>query len=299
MLKQLITIIILLVSAMSLMAQEDDTVIIHMAPYQQDCVGVAPQDCMIVRFDDEDRPYYFYDSIEGFTFEEGFEYTLEVNISQREDVPADASSLQYELIEIIQQFPAHIHGKIWELQSLYGEDVADSSRYTFTTVDEGTGITADCNQVLANLTLNPFDIETTISTMAFCGEDSLDVAYLAALNSATMMTVENGELILITEEGQLRFAPPVIEGIEWTMTRFLSPASMLLLDDSTSYTLLIEDNQARMTIACNGAGGAIEFDGAILRFGMIATTEMFCENNPLNGLYPPENAVYYVRKSVV
>ena len=296
MMKYLITLLVLLTTLTGIMAQDNETgeTIIHIGPYQQDCVGVGPQDCLIVRFEDEDRAFYFYDSIEGFTFEQGFEYTLSVNVSQLDDVPADASSLQYELLEIIQQFPAHLHGKVWELQTLDGEEIENPSRYTFTTTDEGTGMTADCNQVIANLSLNPFLIETTISTMAFCGDDSLDVTYLAALNSASMMTIENGQLIMETEEGQLRFAPPSIEGIEWTMTRYLSPASMLLLNDTTPYTLQIGDEQASMTIACNGAGASLEFDGAILTFGEIEAEEELCENDPLSGIFPPETAVYYV-----
>ncbi len=300
MLKQLITIAILLASVLSLTAQDESemtTKTLHIAPYQQDCVGVGPQDCLVIRWEDEDELSFFYDSIEGFTFEEGFEYTLLVNITERENVPADASSLQYELVEVLQQYPAHLAGKVWELQSLNGVQIDDPSRYTLLVTDDGASMQADCNRVQANIVLNPFSLETTISTKAMCPEDSLDTEYLEALNAVNLMSIENGELILQSSEGQLRFAPPNIEGQGWTLTRVLGMAMMLELDDSVSYKLHIEDNLADLTIACNTAQGTVEFDGAVIQFTEVMTTLMACEDDPLLGMFPPENAVYYITEA--
>jgi len=51
---------------------------------------------------DTDSWNYFYSEIEGFDYEEGFLYNLEVHISARtEPISADASSFQYVMIEII------------------------------------------------------------------------------------------------------------------------------------------------------------------------------------------------------
>ena len=67
-----------------------------------DCVGEAPQTCLQVA-DSEDGEYlYFYDAIEGFSFEEGTSYVIDVEISEVADPPADGSSLSYRLIEIIE-----------------------------------------------------------------------------------------------------------------------------------------------------------------------------------------------------
>lgn len=300
MMKHITTIVVLLVSAFTLVAQDDTEqtgTVIHVAPYQQSCTGVAPQDCLIVRFEDDDDLSFFYDAIEGFSFEEGFEYTLLVNITERENVPADASSLEYELIEILQQFPAHLDGKVWELQSLHRVQIEDPSLYTFMLTDDGVAMKADCNNVLGNLTFDPFDIETTVSTRAMCPPDSLDTEYLAALNAANLISIENGELILQSSDGQLRFAPPSIDGTEWTLTRVLGMATMLELDDSVAYTLQVDDTDVSMAVACNTAGGTIDVDGAILRFTQVAMTKMFCENDPLMGMFPPENVIYYITET--
>ena len=69
-----------------------ETVVVE--PRLVDCVGVVPQRCMVV--DGE----YFYGAIEGFTYEEGYTYTLEVRIEElpEDEVPADGSSLKYYLV---------------------------------------------------------------------------------------------------------------------------------------------------------------------------------------------------------
>ena len=298
--KHIITLALLFTLVFAVTAQDDteaDGTIIHIGPYLQNCIGEAPQECMVVRLDDEDDLSFFYDSIDGFTFEEGFEYTLLVNITELENVPADASSLSYELIEVLQQFPASLGGKIWELQSLNGVEIENPSDYTFLMTDDGIVLKADCNTVQADLELNPFGIEITTSTRAMCPEDSHDAEYLAGLNAANLISIENGELILQSSEGQLRFAPPSINGTHWTLTRVLGIAMTLELDDSVAYTLQFDGTFVSMMAACNSGGGSIEVDKGILHFTDLVTTLMFCENDPLMNTFPPEDAVYSINEA--
>ncbi len=72
---------------------------VTVGPKLVDCVGIAPQKCMIVNGE------YFYGSIFGFDYEEGYTYTLEVEkfLLPKEDVAADQSSTQVNLIEIIEK----------------------------------------------------------------------------------------------------------------------------------------------------------------------------------------------------
>lgn len=67
-----------------------------------DCVGLVPMKCLVV--DGE----YFYDDIDGFEFEAGNSYILEierVQIYTDETVPADASLYSYKLINILEKQP--------------------------------------------------------------------------------------------------------------------------------------------------------------------------------------------------
>ncbi len=67
-----------------------------------DCVGAAPQKCMQVAEAEDDEHYYFYDQIQGFTFEPGTSYVLDVQVEEILDPPADASSLKYTLVAVIE-----------------------------------------------------------------------------------------------------------------------------------------------------------------------------------------------------
>ncbi len=66
-----------------------------------DCVGVGPMQCMQVRSDEQQPWTLFYQNIEGFQFEPGYRYQLTVSKEQLTDVPADAPSLRYQLIKVV------------------------------------------------------------------------------------------------------------------------------------------------------------------------------------------------------
>ena len=57
--------------------------------------------CMQVAYS-QDEPYeLFYEQIEGFNFSEGTSYVIDVKVTEVENPPADASSLEYTLVEVI------------------------------------------------------------------------------------------------------------------------------------------------------------------------------------------------------
>ena len=54
---------------------------LYVGPTQADCVGVAPQLCLLVKeYPDADYTY-FYSNIDGFTFVPGYEYELRVQVT--------------------------------------------------------------------------------------------------------------------------------------------------------------------------------------------------------------------------
>ena len=72
--------------------------------YTQTCQGVGEQQCYLVQKNDQigsNDWSLFYNEIEGFQYEEGFFYTLQVRIEQVENPPADGSSLKYILVKIL------------------------------------------------------------------------------------------------------------------------------------------------------------------------------------------------------
>ncbi|MGL5785691.1 MAG: DUF4377 domain-containing protein [Bacteroidales bacterium] len=73
-----------------------------------DCMGVAPMKCMQVKYldrtgEDKDTWSTMYGGIEGFDFEPGYVYVLEVEKEELDpkSVPADASTIHYKLVKVI------------------------------------------------------------------------------------------------------------------------------------------------------------------------------------------------------
>ena len=65
------------------------------------CTGVARTRCLRVRVLPDTSWQRFYDPIEGFVYEEGYRWRLEVERRRVPNPPADGSSLAYRLVRIV------------------------------------------------------------------------------------------------------------------------------------------------------------------------------------------------------
>ena len=72
-----------------------------LAPYMLPCMGVGPMLCPMV-IDSAGVQLYFYNAIEGFTFQWGHPVTLRVQVEQVANPPADGSSRRYTLVEVVE-----------------------------------------------------------------------------------------------------------------------------------------------------------------------------------------------------
>lgn len=79
--------------------------ILTIAPGLVDCTGVVRQKCMQVREEGQTEWRLFYDKIEGFTHDPDYRYRLVVQIEKVENPPADASSLKYKLVRLLEKMP--------------------------------------------------------------------------------------------------------------------------------------------------------------------------------------------------
>lgn len=69
------------------------------ASEQADCVGVVPQKCYMIKSEGENSWKYLYNQIEGFTYQPGYEYVLEVRTETVKLPAADQSSIRYILVK--------------------------------------------------------------------------------------------------------------------------------------------------------------------------------------------------------
>lgn len=76
--------------------------LLTVAPETRECTaGVAKMQCMMVKEANANEWQYFYNRIEGFKHEPGYEYQIIVSKSKIENQPADASSLKYKLVKVV------------------------------------------------------------------------------------------------------------------------------------------------------------------------------------------------------
>lgn len=79
-----------------------------------DCMGVVPQKCMLIKKGDAQNWELFYGNIEGFSYEPGYEYILDVKEEKVDNPPADGSSIKYVLVKEVSKIaktaePTHIN----------------------------------------------------------------------------------------------------------------------------------------------------------------------------------------------
>jgi hypothetical protein len=79
---------------------------LYVGPELVDCVGAHPQTCMLVRESPDEEYQFFYGQIKGFDYEEGYEYELVVNVTDRENPPQDVLPQEYTLVEVVSKTPA-------------------------------------------------------------------------------------------------------------------------------------------------------------------------------------------------
>ncbi len=179
-----------------LLAPEDQKTL-YVGPNLVDCVGVAPQKCMLVRENPEDDWKYFYDQIEGFTYEEGYLYELKVAEETVANPPADSSSLRIKLVEVVSQTPVTVEltGPTWLLETLDGKPPLAKSEITAIFSDDGSLYgSAGCNSYTSGYQIggDTITIQPAATTRMACPEAGVmdqEAAYLANLEKAKLFEI--------------------------------------------------------------------------------------------------------------
>ena len=151
--------------------------------------------------------------------------------------------------------------------------VPDPENYTVVFRADGTAeIKADCNQVHGTYTQQGSALIITLgpSTMASCGEDSLDQQFLSSLDQVNTFGMQSGDLKLAGENFTMGYKNGGTEEIElvnpddlldklWTWERHFIPETNLeeRIDDPSSYTLTFNSDQTYAYQAdCNQGSGS-------------------------------------------
>ena len=99
-------VVIFVVLALMMSCGEEHTEVLTLGPYTKRCQGFVEQDCFMEYNEEAGRWHFFYDVIEGFDFEPGYIYTLEVRLKEREHGIQDVGRYSYHLIKIVDKMKA-------------------------------------------------------------------------------------------------------------------------------------------------------------------------------------------------
>ena len=289
---------------------EEDIVTMYVGPELAECTGVAPQTCMLVKYSPDEEYTYFYQQIEGFTYEEGYDYELKVAVTDVENPPADGSSLKYTLVEEVSKTPAGaeastmpateaeggamLTGTYWTLSSY-----ADASG-TLVNVLPGTDVTAvfteegslggnsGCNTYNTSYTVDGNTIsinELIAATMMMCAEPVMqqETAYLANLTTAATFAIAGDTLTLSDASGNPTAVftaqqPTSLVGTNWEVTGYNNgKGGVVSVINGTSITAVFgEDGTMSGNASCNTYNVPYEVDGNSITIGVGMSTMMAC-----------------------
>ncbi len=183
------------------------------------CSGVAPMQCLLVQKGENWVPgewQHFYSSIDGFVFQYVYIYKLLVHEEENESekIPADASSIKYTLIKVLEKIPDPKFriNDIWVLETLQKEIIGN---ITENEDSETPAIeihlsemrimgTDGCNRFqgqIINIEEDKIDIGPLAGTMRLCPNMEISDKFNLVLQQVKKYKVENLKLYFLDESG--------------------------------------------------------------------------------------------------
>lgn len=212
-------------------APEDTNKTLWIGPELVDCIGVAPMQCMQVKETQEGDWTLFYDRIEGFDYESGYEYKVTVHVESMDDTPADVSKLKYTLVEVLEKNKVEmepeaspsrpdIYEHTWSLKSYTEGDstttLGEDQQVTllFNKEEEQAGGVSGCNSYSGKVAIDGTNIQfgPLASTKKMCADEEimkLETEYLRLLGIAESISPDRSRYLTLNCKGgqQLRFLP--------------------------------------------------------------------------------------------
>lgn len=266
------------------------------------CQGVAPMECLEVKYGNEKDWQFFYDNIEGFNFEKGNRYEILVIRSKRQgNIPADVSSYEYKLKSIISKTPITNATGIYDtkmvLTRLNGKKITSSNVYL--TIDSATGMIngrSGCNNFNVKYTKlsgkDQIQTSSPVGNLMACDEVSmkLEQNFINAMKDKKFKIVNKKNKILfknLKNKTVMEFAIPTQNDI-WS---FISKKNwkLIMLENvgqdygRASIKFDIAEKKVSGNTGCNNFFGTYSVTGNDqIQFGAMGSTRMACLDEETN-----------------
>lgn len=171
------------------------------------CIGVGPMHCLQVKKNmalNSGTWSNFYDKIEGFDYTPGYLYKIKVKEEKLnlDNVPADASSIKYTLIEILNKEPDKTLriNDIWQIEKIENELLTSDFEYPTMEINLAKStITgkAICNNIqgfIMEFTGTIIRFSSLTTTRKMCPLIDEETRYLNAMGRVVTYTIANNRL---------------------------------------------------------------------------------------------------------
>jgi heat shock protein HslJ len=177
-----------------------------------DCVGIGPMKCLQIKRTEDGSWENFYDTIEGFDYEPGYLYTLEVAINSlpKENLPADKSMLTYRLVNVVSKKPdpkirlndiwvaTHINNSALDRSKKLPQIEMSLKKMQLMGTDGCNSIRCEIN----DLSENSISFGAMMGTKKMCPNMEVPNQFNNALAIVTSYNFKDLELSLYDQEGQ-------------------------------------------------------------------------------------------------
>ncbi|MCP4196097.1 MAG: META domain-containing protein [Proteobacteria bacterium] len=277
-----------------------EIITLFVGPEKVECIGEAPQECMLVKGNRDDEYTLFYDSIEGFEHEPGFEYELLVQVEEVENPPADASSFKYTLVDVVDKSAvdhggpssATLEGALWILQTYVdagGETVSvlPETRISLELLEGQMGGNDGCNNYFGTYQIEGDRLTLTAggSTMMACPPAIMDQAgaYQTNLTDVTTYEILGSQLLMANEAGDVALAfavdqPTPLVDTTWQLLSYYTGNGIV----SNQTTPLINaffaaDGSLSGLSGCNNYMSSYTAEENSMSIEPVATTRKMCQ----------------------
>lgn len=166
-------------------------------------MGVAPQKCLQIKFNEDSEWTNFYNNIDGFTHKAGTHFTLKVKREDIKNPPADAASFKYILVEILdeQPTPINLEDGSWLVSGIvsFKQPFKREPVLTFSPrLNQVTGNTG-CNRLFGKIfkKRNKLKLENIGPTRMACDDNGLEQAFLKTLKTVETYQIQDDILMLL------------------------------------------------------------------------------------------------------
>lgn len=264
------------------------------AAQTSECVGVGPQECLQVKQADSERFELFYDAIEGFDYQPGYEYRIEVSITPVANPPADASSRHYRLVKVISKIAADrsLEGTVWLLRHIADvPPLPEDARITLQLENGQISGNSGCNRYRGSFEMDGEKLQIApgsgglATTLMACPDEMMQAErhYVGALAQVSNFQLNGDQLLLNSAEQQplLRFQaelPLTLTSTEWQLRSYNNQRGGLVSTRNTgSITASFDaDGKVNGSAGCNRYFASYQLEGEKLTLSAVGTTRKIC-----------------------